>query len=71
MFCKLFVKDNLKINLGIDSMALSDPRADFIDIITLGPVKNLIGINQMVLSSPWDNSIDIIVLKIVKKNTRN
>ena len=53
---KWLVNYLLKIILkmqGMNPMGLSAPWADFIDILSLHPVKILSGINPMGLSAPW------------------
>ena len=49
-------------------MGLSDPRAEYLEIIASQTVKKLRGINPMGLSAPRDDSIDIIDLQTVRKN---
>ena len=48
-------------------MVLSAPRANYLEIIALHPVKTFIGINPMGLSAPWADSFYIIALNTVKK----
>ena len=45
-------------------MGLSEPRANYIDIIALQPVKEFLGFNPMELSVPWAEYLDIITFQI-------
>ena len=45
-------------------MGLSSPLDNYIDIITLEPVKKWPGVNPMRLSAPWADSLGIIPFKV-------
>ena len=66
---KIFVNYLLKTFtnelVGINPMGLSAPKSEYLEIISLQPVKKLIGINPMGLRDSWADYLDIIDLNPV------
>ena len=53
------------MNIVVNSMGLSAPWDDSLEIIVINPVKTLLGINPMGLSDPRAKYLDIVAFQIV------